>query len=172
MNILICYMPKTELRMRSYDAMNIAKILGFRAKVNPRYLDLDPDPGARVTRLAGASPEMEENGRTARGRRGAPRPKRWPGGAATAAGVDGGARAARVGRAAPAATLGDGGTADRGGGGGRRWRAAAGARGDGGRRGRRGSGPGGPPAGSPGRRGRWRRRRTGRRQVAAADLGF
>ena len=24
-NILICYMPKTELRMQSYDAMNIEK---------------------------------------------------------------------------------------------------------------------------------------------------
>ena len=25
MNILICYMSKTELRMQSYDAMNMAK---------------------------------------------------------------------------------------------------------------------------------------------------
>ena len=29
-NILICYMPKTELRMQSYDAMNIAKIFRVR----------------------------------------------------------------------------------------------------------------------------------------------
>ena len=32
MNILICYMPKTELRVQSYDAMNNAKKLWFRAK--------------------------------------------------------------------------------------------------------------------------------------------
>ena len=29
-NILICYMPKTELRMRSYDAMNIGKKIRVR----------------------------------------------------------------------------------------------------------------------------------------------
>ena len=30
MNILICYMPKMELQMQSYDAMNNAKIFRVR----------------------------------------------------------------------------------------------------------------------------------------------
>ena len=38
-NILICYMPKTELRVQSYDAMNMAKKLGFREeKVNRKRI--------------------------------------------------------------------------------------------------------------------------------------
>ena len=34
-NILICYMPKTELRMRSYGMMNIAKIIRDLGKKQP-----------------------------------------------------------------------------------------------------------------------------------------
>ena len=37
-NILICYMSKTDLRMRRYNMMNIAKItrdLGKKREVNP-----------------------------------------------------------------------------------------------------------------------------------------
>ena len=46
---------QTELRMQSYDAMNIAKILGFRAKSQPDAdLDLEGTVAvARIPRLAG-----------------------------------------------------------------------------------------------------------------------
>ena len=35
MNILICYMPKSELRMQSYEAMNNAKKLENQGKSQP-----------------------------------------------------------------------------------------------------------------------------------------
>ena len=48
-NILICYMPKMDLRMQSYGTMNMAKYLRLGTKVNRR-----PDPDlARISRNAG-----------------------------------------------------------------------------------------------------------------------
>ena len=73
MNILICYMPKTELRMRSYDAMNIAKYFEDR-----RDALSTPEP---------AGVEDGDGGR--RGRRWPGRRRSWPDGGA-AGGVDAG----------------------------------------------------------------------------------
>ena len=38
MNILICYMPKTELRMQSYDMMNMARIVRVSGKESTRSI--------------------------------------------------------------------------------------------------------------------------------------
>ena len=57
-NILICYMPKTELRMHSYDAMNKGKISRVWGKSQPRWIS-DPDL-ARFTRMAGFLAGVEE----------------------------------------------------------------------------------------------------------------
>ena len=49
-NILICYMPKMELRMQSYDVMNIAKISRLSDK---KSTEANPDPDPDRRRLRG-----------------------------------------------------------------------------------------------------------------------
>ena len=73
MNILICYMPKTELRMRSYGTMNIAKKLGLGRKSTEFWIS-DPgrDPGAiyEVRRSCGRRrPDLMLGGSGDEGRR-------------------------------------------------------------------------------------------------------
>ena len=47
-NILICYMPKTELRMQSYGTMNRAKYLGFRAEKSTDPISRSGSGGTRI----------------------------------------------------------------------------------------------------------------------------
>ena len=63
MNILICYMPKTELRMRSYDAMNKSKkirVSGKKSTVSDP--DLDPAGADPEVRRIYCSPEVAGDG--------------------------------------------------------------------------------------------------------------
>ena len=101
MNILICYMPKTELQMQSYDAMNMAKNIRVSGRKVNRGGDLDLDRIrlAQKTRFARLGARAR---RSRRGGVGRPQRTRGPVGVAdgrrseaVASGVDGGAKTRR-----------------------------------------------------------------------------